>query len=376
MAGRSERDVAYQNRVRLRLRNLCKTFGGGTAVDDVSIDVVDGEFLVLLGPSGCGKTTLLRMIAGFIQPDQGSIELDGREIASSRTMVPPEKRNMAMVFQSYALWPNKTIFENVAFGLRLRRLPYAEISERVAGSLRLLKIEGYQERYPPQLSGGEQQRVALARALIVRPSVFLFDEPLSNLDASLREELRFELKELQAKLGITSIYVTHDQSEAMVMADRIAVLYKGAVQQLAPAKTIYERPSTPFVCSFIGQTNLIRGEIQKEGGHDGVVEVLTETGICINVAADSLNKPAPCGQSVTISIRPENITLSRQEGCKGPTQFRGKVIRKFSMGSYSDYRIGVGEQQLRVQTHPDQEFEVGEVVFLTLDVAKCHCILD
>ena len=183
---------------------------------------------------------------------------------------------MAMVFQSYALWPNKTIFENVAFGLKLKGLPKSEIEGRVEQSLRLVKMDGYQKRYPSQLSGGEQQRIALARALIVRPTLFLFDEPLSNLDASLREELRFELKELQAGLGITSIYVTHDQTEAMVMADRVAVMQRGKIEQLALPKTIYERPTTRFVSSFIGQTNLFRGEIRTDTARDGLVEVLTE----------------------------------------------------------------------------------------------------
>ena len=268
--------MADRNTIRLRLRELSKRFGGSPAVDGVSVDVLDGEFLVLLGPSGCGKTTLLRMIAGFIQPDGGAIELDGKEIASPQRMMPTEQRNMAMVFQSYALWPNKTIFENVAFGLKLKGLPKSEIEGRVEQSLRLVKMDGYQKRYPSQLSGGEQQRIALARALIVRPTLFLFDEPLSNLDASLREELRFELKELQAGLGITSIYVTHDQTEAMVMADRVAVMQRGKIEQLALPKTIYERPTTRFVSSFIGQTNLFRGEIRTDTARDGLVEVLTE----------------------------------------------------------------------------------------------------
>jgi iron(III) transport system ATP-binding protein len=230
------------------------------------------------------------MIAGFIQPDGGEIELDGNEVASAQRMTAPEQRNMAMVFQSYALWPNKTTFENVAFGLKLKKLPRSEIEERVAESLRLVKMDGYQKRYPSQLSGGEQQRIALARALIVRPTLFLFDEPLSNLDASLREELRFELKELQAKLAITSIYVTHDQTEAMVMADRVAVMRRGRIEQLASPKVIYERPTTRFVSSFIGQTNLFRGEVRSDTARDGLVEVFTELGIGLRVPADDPGK--------------------------------------------------------------------------------------
>ncbi len=377
--------------IRLRLCDLSKRFGGSLAVDGVCVDVLDGEFLVLLGPSGCVKTTLLRMIAGFIQPDGGAIELDGKEIASPRRMIPPEQRNMAMVFQSYALWPNKTIFENVAFGLKLKKLPKSEIEDRVAQSLRLVKMDGFQKRYPSQLSGGEQQRIALARALIVRPTLFLFDEPLSNLDASLREELRFELKELQAGLGITSIYVTHDQTEAMVMADRVAVMQKGKIQQLASPKTIYERPTTRFVSSFIGQTNLFRGEIRtstaRDGlvevitelgstARDGLVEVLTELGICLRVSAHNVGREGQRCRTVGISIRPENIALTKLPPESSVNQFKGKVVRKFGMGSYVDYRIGIGAHLLRVHTHPDQDFTVGDDVFICLASSKCHCIIE
>ena len=315
------------------------------------------------------------MIAGFIQPDGGAIELDGKEIASSRRMMPTEQRNMAMVFQSYALWPNKTIFENVAFGLKLKRLPKLEIEARVAQSLRLVKMDGYQKRYPSQLSGGEQQRIALARALIVRPTLFLFDEPLSNLDASLREELRFELKELQAGLGITSIYVTHDQTEAMVMADRVAVMQRGKIEQLASPKTIYERPTTRFVSSFIGQTNLFRGEIRTNTVRDGLVEVLTELNIGVRVPASDLGKEGQL-RTVGISIRPENIALSRLPLDSSINQFKGKVVRKFSMGNHTDYRIGIGAHSLRVQTHSDQDFAVGDDVFVRLAPSKCHCIIE
>ncbi len=316
------------------------------------------------------------MIAGFIQPDGGAIELDGKEIASPRRMIPPEQRNMAMVFQSYALWPNKTIFENVAFGLKLKKLPKSEIEDRVAQSLRLVKMDGYQKRYPSQLSGGEQQRIALARALIVRPTLFLFDEPLSNLDASLREELRFELKELQAGLAITSIYVTHDQTEAMVMADRVAVMQKGKIQQLASPKTIYERPTTRFVSSFIGQTNLFRGEIRTSTVRDGLVEVLTELGICLRVSAHNVAREGQRCRTVGISIRPENIALTKLPPESSVNQFKGKVVRKFGMGSYVDYRIGIGAHLLRVHTHPDQDFTVGDDVFICLASSKCHCIIE
>src|SRR5262249_31299149 len=290
--------------------------------------------------------------------------------------MPPEQRNMAMVFQSYALWPNKTIFENVAFGLKLRKLPKSEIEGRVAESLRLVKMDGYQKRYPSQLSGGEQQRIALARALIVRPALFVLDEPLSNVDASLREELRFELKELQAELAITSIYVTHDQTEAMVMADRVAVMRGGRIEQLASPGAIYERPATRFVSSFIGQTNLLRGEMRSDTARDGLVEVVTELGLGLRVPAGAPGKEGECCRTVGISIRPENIGLSRLPLDSSINQLKGKVVRKFSMGSHTDYRIGIGAHSLRVHTHPDQDFAVGDEVFICLPPSKCHCIIE
>jgi len=368
--------LADRNTIRLRLRKLSKRYGSTPAVDGVFLDVLDRELLVLLGPSGCGKTTLMRMIAGFIQPDGGEIELDGNEIASPRRLTPPEQRNMAMVFQSYALWPNKSIFENVAFGLKLKKLPKSEIEGRVAQSLRLVKMDGYQNRYPSQLSGGEQQRVALARALIVRPTLFLFDEPLSNLDAALREELRFELKELQVALGITSIYVTHDQAEAMVMADRVAVMQRGKIEQIGSPKTIYERPATRFVSSFIGQTNLLRGEIRTNTTRDGLIEVVTELNLGLRVPANDLGKEGQRVRTVGISIRPESIALSRLPVDGNINQFKGKVVRKFSMGNHTDYRVAIGAHSLRVQTHPDHDFAVGDEVFVCVPPSKCHCIIE
>ena len=242
---------------RVVLEHLSRKFGDVAALSDVDLTIADGEFLSLLGPSGCGKTTTLRLLAGFLSPDDGRIVVDGRVLSARGAVVPPEERGMAMIFQSYAVWPHKTVFENVAFGLKLRRRPRAEIKDRVGRMLELVRLGEFAARYPGEMSGGQQQRIALARALVVEPNILLFDEPLSNLDASLREEMRFEIRRLHQEMRITSIYVTHDQSEAMVTSDRIAVMNQGRVEQIGTPEEIYEHPRTQFVASFIGRTNCL-----------------------------------------------------------------------------------------------------------------------
>jgi putative spermidine/putrescine transport system ATP-binding protein len=277
---------------RLELEHLSKSYGSTIAVRDVSLEVEDGEFLVLLGPSGCGKTTTLRMIAGFIAPTRGRARLGGNDI----TGLPPWKRNAGLVFQSYALFPHLTVAENVAFGLQMRSMPKPEISERVADVLRLVRLEGLADRRPRQLSGGQQQRVALARALVIHPDVLLLDEPLSNLDAKLRETVRVEIRELQRKLRITTVMVTHDQEEALIMADRLAVMSEGTVRQVGSQHDLYERPADSFVASFIGRSNLMSGAIVAPG------EFQTRTGLSLKCRAASIG-PA------VISIRPEQMSL-------------------------------------------------------------------
>src|ERR1700752_2944151 len=241
------------------LSRLGRAFGSARAVDGIDLEIRDGEFLSLLGPSGCGKTTTLRMIAGFIDPSAGTIEMDGRVLSAPTGSLPPERRGMSMIFQSYAVWPNMTVAENVAFGLRLRRLSNEEVRRRVGEMLDVVQMRHLSERYPAELSGGQQQRVALARAIVIKPQVLLLDEPLSNLDANLREEMRFEIRRLHEEFRITTVYVTHDQSEAMVTSDRIAVMNQGRIEQVDDPHTLYTKPRTRFVAGFIGRTNFIEG---------------------------------------------------------------------------------------------------------------------
>ncbi|HXG16630.1 MAG TPA: ABC transporter ATP-binding protein [Calidithermus sp.] len=285
----------------IRLERVGKVFDGRVvAVDDVSLEVGEGEFFSLLGPSGCGKTTTLRLIAGFETPDAGRLWIRGRDV----TGVPPERRGTGMVFQNYALFPHRTVFENVAFGLRMRRVPRAEIARRVAAALRLVDLEGLGDRRPAQLSGGQQQRVALARALVIEPAVLLCDEPLGALDKKLRQAMQFELKQLQRRIGVSLVYVTHDQEEALTMSDRIAVMHRGRVVQVGSPREIYDRPATRFVSDFIGDSNLLDATV--EAGGDGPLALRT---------ADGLRLRAPrrpgvtAGQRVTLAVRPERVRL-------------------------------------------------------------------
>src|SRR6187401_1914200 len=246
---------------KLELIDLSKRYGEQAAVAGVTLDVPDGEFLVLLGPSGCGKTTTLRMIAGFVEPSGGTATIGGTDV----THLPPWRRNTGMVFQSYALFPHMTVAENVAFGLEMRKLARPEIAARAKEVLRLVRLESYAERLPRELSGGQQQRVALARALAVRPDVLLLDEPLSNLDAKLREEVRIEIRELQRQLGLTTIMVTHDQEEALSVADRLVVMADGEICQIGSQRDLYERPTDPFVASFVGRSTSLKGRVMEAG---------------------------------------------------------------------------------------------------------------
>jgi spermidine/putrescine transport system ATP-binding protein len=284
----------------VRLVEVTKAFGPDVvAVDHISLDVLDGEFFSLLGPSGCGKTTTLRMIGGFEEPTSGLIELEGEDV----TWLPPHKRNVNTVFQNYALFPHLTIFDNVAFGLRRRKVPDAEVRQRVSEMLELVELRGFDRRKPGQISGGQAQRVALARALINRPAVLLLDEPLGALDLKLRKQMQVELKRIQQDVGITFVYVTHDQDEAMTMSDRIAVMNRGRYEQLGSPEELYERPRTRFVAGFLGASNLLPGRANGSSGDRGVVQL--DASVAVRVPADQLDGRT----EVEVGVRPEKVRI-------------------------------------------------------------------
>lgn len=342
----------------LRLINLSKKFGKTAAVQDLNLEIQDGEIMTLLGPSGCGKTTTLRCIAGLLKPDEGEIYLGEK----SMTDLPPERRGIGLVFQNYALWPHMTVYGNLAFGLQLRGVPKEEIRKRIGEALALVRLSGLEERYPRQLSGGQQQRVALARALVIEPGVLLLDEPLSNLDAQLREEMRFEIRELQKKLGITAVYVTHDQAEALVLSDRIAILHEGRLVQVGSPEEIYNRPGNKFVAGFIGLTSFLEGFIARFD--EGYAVVKTEDNLEIRVRSAEL----PVGQKVTLAIRPEHIRLLPDETAVKPSDvnlFEGTVIRGAYLGDVFDYRIKVGEWILRANLGTERALKADQRVWVT-----------
>jgi spermidine/putrescine transport system ATP-binding protein len=317
--------------VDVRLVDVVKTFGDAVAVDHINLEVFDGEFFSLLGPSGCGKTTTLRMIGGFEEPTSGLIELQGRDV----TWLPPYKRNVNTVFQSYALFPHLSIFENVAFGLRRRKVKDSEIKARVAEMLRLVELPGYERRKPTQISGGQAQRVALARALVNRPAVLLLDEPLGALDLKLRRQMQIELKRIQQEVGITFIYVTHDQEEAMTMSDRIAVMNSGRYEQLGDPESLYERPATRFVAGFLGISNLLPGDVE---GTDGSY-------VTVRLGDDSRVR-APKGTTngqhrVNVGVRPEKIRLREPSEAPpgGHNELAGVVRDASYLGVSTQYQV-------------------------------------
>lgn len=323
------------------LDHVYKRFGNAKGVEDVHIHIESGEFFTFLGPSGCGKTTTLRMIAGFYYPTEGHIRFGDQEVTS----VPPHKRNTGMVFQNYALFPHMTVFENIAFGLQVRKVSKSETKERVERVMKLVRLEGYGDRRIDQLSGGQQQRVALARALVIEPQILLLDEPLSNLDAKLREETRFEIKRLQLELGITTIYVTHDQAEAMSMSDRIMVMQSGEVQQIGTPHDIYHRPVNRFVASFIGETNLWEGTVAGIEGDEVQVRAASGHVLCGLRQNASPQARLTVGEKVTLSIRPESIMESA--AVEGTNVVSGSVVLAEFTGACVNYVTSIGDEQLR-----------------------------
>jgi iron(III) transport system ATP-binding protein len=356
------------------IRGLSKSYGGDAglaAVADLSLDIDDGQFVTLLGPSGCGKTTTLRLIAGFIAPDAGTIHADGRLLSSAGQVVPPEERGMGMVFQNYAVWPHRTVFENVVFGLRLRRVAAAEARERVKRTLALVNLTGLEDRLPGELSGGQQQRVALARSLVVEPEILLLDEPLSNLDAKLRERMRGELKQLQRRTGITFVYVTHDQSEALALSDRIAVMHAGRLQQLGTPQEVYARPATRVVADFMGLINLLPAAlVAREAGRGRL-----QTAAGWTMVADVPAAAAP-GQHVEIAVRPESIRLGPHAGEASGRLDAGQqaatVTECTFLGNIMEYHVTLQDGAvLRVQAQPSEQFAIGDKVAVSIDASRC-----
>jgi spermidine/putrescine transport system ATP-binding protein len=335
----------------VRLERVSKLFADVAAVDDLSLDIEEGEFFSLLGPSGCGKTTTLRMIGGFEDPSYGTVYLGGRDV----TDLPPYRRDVNTVFQSYALFPHLNVYENVAFGLRRRKVAGDEVKTRVADALRLVEMSGFEDRKPPQMSGGQQQRVALARALVNRPKVLLLDEPLGALDLKLRKQMQLELKGIQGEVGITFIYVTHDQEEAMTMSDRLAVMRHGKIEQIGGPEDVYERPATEFVAGFLGASNLLAGSIV--GTNGTVTTVRLDSGH--QVELPSADVPTDIDTEVRVGVRPEKITIAPDDGQppSGVNWVTGLLRMSTYIGVSIQYKVeGPGGRELTVYV---QNLEIG-----------------
>jgi len=357
--------------VSVKLENLTKRFGDNVVVDQVDLQIDDGEFFTLLGPSGCGKTTTLRIVAGFYRPDQGNVYF-GKELMND---IPPFKRDTGMVFQTYALWPHMNIRDNVAYGLVVRKIPRKEIEEKVTETLRLVGLEGFESRLPNELSGGQQQRVALARALVIEPKVLLLDEPLSNLDAKLRVQTRVEITRLQRKLGITTVYVTHDQEEALCISDRIAVMNKGRVQQVAPPRAIYEEPGNQFVADFIGVANFLKGTVTRMDARSKVVTVETEDTETFEVTHDG---EIAVGSVVLVSFRPEVVEMEEEGKVAGAVnQIEGRIRIASYLGDMVRYEVEAKDKIFRVDIHNPagkKLFAEGENVRLSFNSSSARIV--
>ncbi len=332
------------------IKNVTKSFGTSLILSDFNEVFQDGEFVTLLGPSGCGKTTMLRMIAGFEKPTTGEIYIGDMLVSGGNTFVPPEKRGVGMVFQSYAVWPHMDVYHNVAYPLTIAKADKKTVEDKVARVLDIVHLSQYTQRYPNQLSGGQQQRVALARALVAEPQLLLLDEPLSNLDAKLREGMRFEIKEIQNRLGITVVYVTHDQTEAMAMSDRVFLINRGIVQQQGSPEEIYNQPVNQFVADFLGKVDFLKGESK-----DGIIS-LKGTNVKLPYSGERRG-------AVEVAIRPENITMT-----KGEVGIPAIITKKYYLGEASDYRVQIGEVDLRVisEGRDYNKFNPGDEVRLEL----------
>ena len=350
----------------LKVQHLVKRFGTVRAVDDVGFDVAEGEVLTLLGPSGCGKTTTLRMIAGFEVPNQGEASVGGRTIVSTRQRIclPPEKRDMGMVFQSYAVWPHMTVAENVAYPLKLRRVKSAEIRKRVGDVLDLVGLCGLEDRSSMMLSGGQQQRVALARALVYSPKILLLDEPLSNLDAKLREQMRFELKAIQQRLSITVIFVTHDQLEAMTLSDRLAVMNQGKIDQLGTPQEIYEHPKTRFVQEFIGRVIWFEGRVIEMTPSDVWVGLSGNGGTRIQCERNGVAFQS--GDPVVLAVRPDELKINKAQRDSGVNQVPCRVEASVFLGESFECHLKYDQHAFTIATSRLEPLAPGETVSLQL----------
>ncbi len=346
----------------LELQGLTKRYGAAAVVKDVSLSVDKGQLVCLLGPSGCGKTTTLRLIAGFVEPDAGEIRVGGRRLSAPGRSEAPERRNMSMIFQSYALWPHMTVYDNVAYGLKLRGLPRAEAQQRADAILAATRLAQLAQRYPGELSGGQQQRVALARALVVEPETLLLDEPLSNLDAHLREEMRFEIRRLHDKYRYTTVYVTHDQAEAMTTADLIVVMNQGAIEQAGSPEEVYQRPRTEFVARFLGGANILRG---RWDGRDGVAC----GGLLLRCGSGEF-----AGESA-VAIRHHDVRLGTTRPEAASNAVQGTVARQTYLGSHRDYLVTLAEgEPVRAVTAADVNIAPGAAVWLHLPPEHCRAL--
>jgi iron(III) transport system ATP-binding protein len=350
----------------VELKGLTKHYGQTTAVADVSLRIEHGQLVCLLGPSGCGKTTTLRLIAGFIEPSAGEIVVGGKVLSSPQRTVPPEGRNMSMIFQSYALWPHMTVAENVAYGLKIRKLDRSVIDAKLKAILSTARLEALADRYPGELSGGQQQRVSLARALVVEPETLLLDEPLSNLDANLREEMRFEIRRLHDQYRYTTVYVTHDQAEAMTTADLIAVMNHGRVEQLGPPEEIYGRPRSEFVARFIGGSNILRGSAIDDARVSVAGAPLRITG-----------RPLQAGRPVALSVRQHEITIANEKPQSADNHLPAVVTRQVFLGSVRDYTVALDDKtELRVTAPPGRNIAPGQAVWLHLPAEQCRALAE
>jgi iron(III) transport system ATP-binding protein len=353
------------------IRGLTKKFTGAAAVDDLDLEIGDGEFVSLLGPSGCGKTTTLRLLAGFLQPDAGEICVGDGVISSASHVVPPERRNMSMIFQSYAVWPHMTVAQNVAYGLKFKKLTKQQIDAKVTKLLGVVHLLELKDRYSSELSGGQQQRVALARALVVEPQILLMDEPLSNLDANLREEMRFEIRRLHEEFRITTIYVTHDQAEAMATSDRIAVLNGGRIVQAGRPAEIFDHPRTRFVAEFVGKANILAGRF------DGENRMQINEGLGIRVTSNP--DQAPRSGEASLCLRPHHIVLTADESeaealaRQDYNLFSGVIQRRIYFGESADYTVDLAPHPftLRVVGTPSRLYEKGQRIFALAQPEHC-----